>query len=119
MLAPFRYSARAKNQTPPRGFPCPKGVNGAAPTYSTPLRLCRRNQHPISFLITKNQPECHYSIGVLTSPRTDSAGMRESKGLPGEAAKATDTSARGRGDSGGSGRPASEGRYSIALPLKR
>eukprot|EP00903_Cladosiphon_okamuranus_P014222 g13213.t1 len=80
-----------------------------------------------SFCIAKNQPNCHYSVRLLTGPRADSASRRaSSKGLVGKAAAratppSTTAAAGGSwgGGGGGGGGIATEPRYPAVLPLKR
>ncbi|CAM9560265.1 unnamed protein product [Scytosiphon promiscuus] len=43
------------------------------------LTQTRYGANRCSFCIAKNQPECHYSVRLLTGPRADSTGRRASK----------------------------------------
>lgn len=81
------------------------------------------NSVPNSFCIAKNQPDCHYSVRLLTGPRADSASKRASKGLSGKTAKAAATAVGGwdgsSGGGGGNDELVPDRRYPPVLPLKR
>lgn len=110
---------------------------------SFPISAYAPAPHAKSFCIAKNQPECHYSVRLLTGPRADSAGRRTSKaraeggragpgpanlngnantngyGFPGKGTAGT-TEPRGWGGGGSGGGGSSALLVSTAMaPLKR
>ena len=109
---------------------CSRWTQHSVKSQSIPLSSGRDPTPIHSFCIAKNQPNCHYSVRLLTGPRADSASRRATKGLSGKAAKtaaatATTTSTAaaggwdGGGGGGGGGGVVSNRQYPPVLPLKR
>ena len=87
-------------------------LDGRSADTPIPTHACASKTNVNSFCIAKKQPECHYSVRLLTGPRTDGASKRTSKG-------SASGKGGGGGGGGGGGFVSTGDRCSAVVPLKR